>query len=202
MENFDFYAPTKILFGRGKSASLMGEMKPFGKRVLMVYGGGSIRKNGIYDTVKGLLAENGFEVRELSTDECQTRFNEILALYEAVGWTNYTKRPERLRTGYAGSLASWGAFVGEKLVGIVRVVGDGATIVFVQDLIVAPSHQRRGIGAQLMSAVMNRFSDVCQMELLTDDGSGACVLYERLGFVRGDAMGCVAYVRVASEQSA
>ena len=137
------------------------------------------------------------EVRELTADESLTRFNEILALYGAVGWTNYIARPDTLRAGYEGSLAAWGAFAGDKLVGVVRVVGDGVTIVFVQDLIVAPSHQRRGIGAQLMQAVMNRFSDVYQMELLTDDGSGACALYERLGFVRCDAMGCVSYVRVA-----
>ena len=137
------------------------------------------------------------EVRELSSDERQTRFNEILDLYEAVGWTNYTSRPEALRAGYSGSLAVWGAFEGDKLVGVARVVGDGVTIVFVQDLIVAPPHQRTGIGTQLMQAVMNRFSDVYQMELLTDDGSGACALYESLGFLRGDAMGCVSYVRVA-----
>ena len=142
------------------------------------------------------------EVRELLPSERGSRFNEILALYEAVGWTNYTNRPEGLRMGYECSLAVWGAFADEKLVGIVRVVGDGATIVFVQDLIVAPSHRRRGIGTQLMHAVMHRFSDVYQMELLMDDGSGACALYERLGFVRGDAMCCVAYVRIASEQGA
>ena len=148
------------------------------------------------------MEENVVEVRELSADECLTRFNEILALYGAVGWTNYTARPDTLRAGYEGSLAAWGAFVGDKLVGVVRVVGDGVTIVFVQDLIVAPSHQRTGIGTQLMQAVMNRFSDVYQMELLTDDGSGACALYERLGFVRSDAMGCVAYVRVAAGSGA
>lgn len=140
------------------------------------------------------------EVRELTADESLARFDEILDLYEAVGWTNYTARPDTLRAGYASSLAVWGAFAGDRLVGVVRVVGDGVTIVFVQDLIVAPSHQRTGIGAQLMQAVMNRFSDVYQMELLTDDGSVACVLYERLGFVRGDEMGCVSYVRVAREQ--
>ena len=39
------------------------------------------------------------EVRELSSDERQTRFNEILDLYEAVGWTNYTSRPGALRAG-------------------------------------------------------------------------------------------------------
>ena len=144
------------------------------------------------------MEKDAVEVRELSTDDCQTRFNEVLDLYEAVRWTNYTSRPERLRAGYAGSLAVWGAFAGDKLVGVVRVVGDGSTIVFVQDLIVAPSHQYRGIGTRLMSAVMNRFSDVYQMELLTDKGSDACALYERLGFVQSDAMGCVAYVRVAA----
>ena len=140
------------------------------------------------------------EVRELSADERAGRFNEILDLYEAVGWTNYTSRPDVLRAGYASSLAVWGAFAGDRLVGVIRVVGDGATIVFVQDLIVAPSHQRTGIGTQLMRVVMERFSDVYQMELLTDDGSGACALYERLGFVRSDAMGCVAYVKVISGQ--
>ena len=144
----------------------------------------------------GAVEKDIVEVRELSADERADRFDEIFDLYEAVGWTNYVSRPDALRTGYAGSLAVWGAFAGDELVGVVRVVGDGVTIVFVQDLIVAPSHQRAGIGTQLMQAVMKRFSDVYQMELLTDGGSGACALYERLGFVRGDAMGCVAYVRV------
>ena len=153
-------------------------------------------------TLKEGRVSDKVEVQELSLGNRELRFNEILTLYEAVGWTNYTDCPERLRAGYTGSLAVWGAFAGEKLVGVVRVVGDGATIVFVQDLIVAPSYQRRGIGAQLMRAVIERFSDVYQMELLTDDGSGACALYERLGFVRSEAMDCVAYVRVASEQSA
>ncbi len=142
------------------------------------------------------------EVRELLPSERDSRFIEILALYETVGWTNYTNRPERLRTGNAGSLAVWGAFAGDKLVGIARAVGDGATIVFVQDLIVVPSYQRRGIGKQLMQAVIERFSGVYQMELLTDDGSAACTLYERLGFTRSDAMGRVAYIRVSNNWGA
>lgn len=65
MENFNFYAPTKMLFGRGKVAELPQEMKPFGSRVLLVYGGGSIKKNGIYDTVINLLRGEGFELFEL-----------------------------------------------------------------------------------------------------------------------------------------
>ncbi|MCI8504961.1 MAG: iron-containing alcohol dehydrogenase [Lachnospiraceae bacterium] len=65
MENFDFYAPTKMLFGRGKVTALPQEMKPFGNRVLLVYGSGSIKKNGIYETVSSLLKGEGFELFEL-----------------------------------------------------------------------------------------------------------------------------------------
>ena len=139
-------------------------------------------------------------IRELSPGERESRFGDILGLYEAVGWTNYTARPEALRAGYAGSLAVWGAFAGDELVGIVRVVGDGVTIVFVQDLIVAASRRHEGVGTRLMRAVMDRFAGVYQMELLTDEGSEACTLYESLGFFRSDAMGCVAYVRVARDE--
>ena len=66
MENFDFYAPTKMLFGKGKLSGLAAEMAPYGKRVLLVYGGGSIKRNGIYDRVCALLSENGFTWEELS----------------------------------------------------------------------------------------------------------------------------------------
>ena len=66
MENFNFYAPTKMMFGRGKAADLPGEMNPFGSRVLLVYGGGSIRKNGIYEAVCGILRDHGFTFFELS----------------------------------------------------------------------------------------------------------------------------------------
>ncbi len=65
MDNFNFYAPTKMLFGAGKAVERPREMKPFGNRVLLVYGGGSIKKNGIYDAVTGLLRKEGFELFEL-----------------------------------------------------------------------------------------------------------------------------------------
>lgn len=66
MENFNFYAPTKMLFGKGKVSELPAQMKPYGSKVLLVYGGGSIKKNGIYDTVTALLKENGMTFVELA----------------------------------------------------------------------------------------------------------------------------------------
>ncbi|MDR3538587.1 MAG: alcohol dehydrogenase [Acetobacteraceae bacterium] len=61
MENFTYHAPTKILFGKGQIANLRGEI-PVGARVLMTYGGGSIRRNGVYEQVKAAL--QGFTVFE------------------------------------------------------------------------------------------------------------------------------------------
>ena len=54
MNNFEFYCPTKMIFGKGSIAKL-GELIDTNKKVLMIYGGGSIKKNGVYDQVKNAL---------------------------------------------------------------------------------------------------------------------------------------------------
>ena len=77
---------------------------------------------------------------------------EVLALYGSVGWTAYTEQPEALRRGFAGSLLTLAARENGTLVGLLRAVGDGCTVVLVQDLLVRPDHQRRGIGTALMQA--------------------------------------------------
>lgn len=59
MENFTFYNPAKIIFGKGTENQVGKEMKKLGSRVLLVYGGGTIKRIGLYDTVvKSLNAEN------------------------------------------------------------------------------------------------------------------------------------------------
>lgn len=64
MQNFDYQTPTRLIFGEGVIAKLPAVMQPLGKRVLLTYGGGSIKKLGLYDKVKELLAD--FEIVELS----------------------------------------------------------------------------------------------------------------------------------------
>ena len=54
MHNFDFYNPTQILFGQGQIAAITRLIPP-GARVLMTYGGGSIKQNGVYDEVRAAL---------------------------------------------------------------------------------------------------------------------------------------------------
>lgn len=64
MENFIWYVPTKIYFGKGQLSHLR-EMKECGDRVLLVYGGGSIKKLGIYDEALAILKGEGMTVFEL-----------------------------------------------------------------------------------------------------------------------------------------
>ena len=62
--NFSYHNPTKLYFGEGAIDRLAKAIAPYGKRVLLVYGGGSIKKNGIYDAVVALLKANGKTVVE------------------------------------------------------------------------------------------------------------------------------------------
>ena len=64
MQNFDYMTPTRLIFGKGAVDQLPEAIRPYGKRVLLAYGGGSIKKSGLYDKVKTLLAD--CEVFELS----------------------------------------------------------------------------------------------------------------------------------------
>lgn len=121
--------------------------------------------------------------------------DEILDLYESVGWTNYTTRPEMLKVAYENSLLTLAAYEDKALVGIVRTVGDGASIVFIQDLLVRPEFQRKGIGTALMKAVLERYPDVYQMELMTDDTEKTAAFYQSMGFQRAESLGCRAFLR-------
>ena len=121
---------------------------------------------------------------------------EIINLYQSVGWTNYLERISVLEEAYANSLCVIGAYDNEKLVGIIRAVGDGQTIVFVQDIIVLPEYQRKGIGTKLLKAVMDKYHDAYQMELLTDNTEKTKAFYRSVGFTASDDIGCVAFIRM------
>ena len=75
MNNFRYHAYTDIRFGKGQINCLPELLAPYGKNVLMVYGGGSIRKNGLYDKVKELLAD--FNVFELGGVEPNPKITSV-----------------------------------------------------------------------------------------------------------------------------
>lgn len=77
MENFRLQIPTDIRFGKDCLGELPEALEPFGKRVLLTYGGGSIKKSGLYDQVIGLLNQGGFEVVELPGIEPNPRIDSV-----------------------------------------------------------------------------------------------------------------------------
>ncbi|AQU78849.1 MULTISPECIES: iron-containing alcohol dehydrogenase [Planococcus] len=75
MNAFSFYNPVKLIFGQGQLEAVKEELPKFGKKVLLVYGGGSIKKNGLYDEVIKTLAEAKLEVFELAGVEPNPRIS-------------------------------------------------------------------------------------------------------------------------------
>lgn len=108
---------------------------------------------------------------------------ETLDLYDAVGWSAYTARPETLERSLLGSRHVVTARRDGALVGLARVVGDGAVIAYLQDVLVHPAAQGQGIGRRLVEEVLAPFDAVRQQVLLTDAEPGQRAFYEALGFV-------------------
>jgi len=120
---------------------------------------------------------------------------EVMPLYEAVGWTNYTQKPEILEVAYKNSLHIIGAFNDdEKLIGVLRGVGDGASILFIQDILVYPEYQHQGIGTKLLQQTLEKYKNVYQIQLATDDSTKTVSFYESNGFTSLTSLNCVSFI--------
>ena len=130
------------------------------------------------------------------TKETSVSINDILPLYQAVGWTNYTNQPQMLEQSLTHSLAIYFARDGEEIVGLVRLVGDGFSSVFIQDLIVLPSYQRQGIGSTLMKESLGDYKDAYQVQLATDQTEKTLGFYRSLGFETLSTYDCTGMIWV------
>ena len=89
-----------------------------------------------------------------------------------------------------------GAFDEGKLVGFIRCVGDGEHILVVQDLIVEPKYQRKGIGTHLFSIIMEMYSKVRMFMVITDiEDIGVNKFYKSFNFKKLNDMKMIAYIR-------
>ena len=77
MENFTYTIPTTIYFGKGQVKQIGDIVSQYGKRVLLVYGGGSIKRNGIYDDVTAIFKENEITYFELAGVEPNPRITTV-----------------------------------------------------------------------------------------------------------------------------
>ena len=110
------------------------------------------------------------------------KLEDVLHLYQAVGWTNYTHQTQMLEQALSHSLAVYMALDGDAVVGLIRLVGDGFSSVFVQDLIVLPSYQRQGIGRSLMKEALEDYKDAYQVQLVTEETEKNVGFYRSMGF--------------------
>ncbi len=124
------------------------------------------------------------------------RKEEIAKLYASVGWTAYTDDLAALERGFAHSLLVLAAYDGEELLGILRAVGDGETIIFIQDILVFPAQQRKGVGTALVREVLDRYRHVRQIELITDNTPETEAFYKALGFRPLSELGCCGFMRM------
>ena len=119
----------------------------------------------------------------------------IFQLYHNTGWIHYTNNPPMLEAAVRHSLKVLVAWEGDVLTGVIRAVGDGASILHIQDIIVEPEHRRKGIGTALLCAMDDLYPDVYQKILLTDDQPSKLAFYENCGFAKSKSFRCVAMVK-------
>ena len=130
------------------------------------------------------------------TKETSVSLDDVLHLYQAVGWTNYTNQPQMLAQALTHSLSIYLARDGEEIVGLVRLIGDGFSSVFVQDLIVLPTYQRQGIGSTLMKQALADYKDAYQVQLATDESEKTLGFYRSLGFETLSSFQCTGMIWV------
>ncbi|MBU5590196.1 GNAT family N-acetyltransferase [Clostridium sp. MSJ-4] len=134
---------------------------------------------------------------EKITYKCIKKFNDedINMLYEDAGWTSYTMDLPKLMKAIEASLMVVSAWDDDKLIGLIRVVGDGLTIIYIQDILVLNSYKRKGVGTKLFKYVLNKYSDVRQKVLLTEEGEETRGFYEANGFISCDKGETVAFAK-------
>lgn len=123
---------------------------------------------------------------------------EVLSLYRSVGWRVYADNPAMVKAAFAGSLLVLGTFVQDELIGLIRAVGDGVSILYIQDVLVAPEHQRKGVGRRLLQAMLAQYPSVYQTVLMTDNIPERAAFYRACGFTAAADMGCCAFIRMSS----
>ncbi|CAM3663988.1 GNAT family N-acetyltransferase [Erysipelothrix urinaevulpis] len=122
-------------------------------------------------------------------------------LYQSVQWSGYTNHRVKMEKMLEGSLWWCACWIDQELTGLIRVVGDGVSIIYVQDILVNPKYQRQGIGSRLFKIMMNRYaSTIRQIVLLTDDEQKTHQFYTSLGLKSLDEVHAKGFVHYNFEK--
>lgn len=122
----------------------------------------------------------------------------LTALYNDAGWFAYTDNLPSLKEALKNSLYLLCVYEENELVGLLRAVGDGVSILYIQDILVLSSRRRRGVGTALMAHTLRKYASVRQKMLSTDDTPELRAFYKALGFVPFEETGLVAFYFMGS----
>ncbi|MDF0480206.1 GNAT family N-acetyltransferase [Vagococcus sp. PNs007] len=109
--------------------------------------------------------------------------NQLDTLYSSVGYATCTEDLDKLTRALSKSLIVITAWHNTTPVGLIRAVGDGETILYIQEILVDPSNQNKGIGTQLLTEVLDAYPDAEQHVLLKEATLTLGNFYDSLGFV-------------------
>lgn len=124
MKNFVFQNPTKVIFGKGEISKLGGEIAGISKKVLLIYGGGSIKRNGVYEQVVSSLESAGIEYVEIGGVKPNPVLSKVLEAIElarkegvdgivAVGGGSVIDTSKTVAAGFYHDGDVWDSFVGK-----------------------------------------------------------------------------------------
>jgi hypothetical protein len=162
MRNFTFWNPTKIIFGEGTIPQIGEETRRYGKKVLLVYGKSSIKKNGVYDVVVNSLRQAGLVIVEFSgvqPNPVLTHLNEGIALAKrervdvivAVGGGSVLDESKAITAGARSEGDVWDFFLG------IREVRDALPLLAVLTLAATGSEMNNG-GVITNEATQQKFN--------------------------------------------
>lgn len=122
---------------------------------------------------------------------------QLESLYKDVQWYAYTQDLELLLQAIYESLDVISAWKDEELVGLIRIVGDGLTIIYVQDILVLNTYQNQGIATHLLQEALKKYKNVRQKVLLTEEAPKVRYFYEKNGFQSCDKGTLVAFTNLS-----
>jgi GNAT superfamily N-acetyltransferase len=125
------------------------------------------------------------------------KIEQLERLYKDVQWYAYTEDIEVLYQAISQSLEVISAWNGEELVGLIRIVGDGLTIIYIQDILVLHAYQNQGIASQLMQQILCKYKTVRQKVLLTEEAPDVRHFYEKNDFLSCDKGSLVAFAKLS-----
>ena len=120
---------------------------------------------------------------------------ELLNLYNDVQWLAYTDDSARLKNAMDNSLKVWTCWDDDKLVGLARVIGDGYTIIYIQDILVLESYQGQGIGSKFLKLILEMYKSVRQIVLMTDETEKTIKFYQKNGLVNASDYKIVTFIK-------